>query len=453
MSSGTDGSSNSHPPEIARRIGTVVAGCYRLLRHIGSGSSSHVFAAEQTRLGMPVAVKILRSEIASNERAATRFRHEARAIARLRHEHVVSLFDYGELDCHTLYLVMELLEGEDLRQLLRREGKLPARRAVQIALEACRALEAVHAADVVHRDLKPENLFITRRSTGEDWCKVHDFGVAKLSPGHTTAQDALVGTIRYMAPEQLYDSRSVDETTDVYALGAVLYECLAGSAPCDAKTEPEMMYQIMNVDPIPLARRRPELPRALTNVVHAALSRDRAKRPTSMVDLARRLRAALEVSNGSTSDNATVADRVRPATPPASPARSSRSAIFALAVGCAALTGFALGRLGVADRGASPAASFSAHRTPEALPMDNAQRARGLARTTERASPPAQGAGPNEAALVMPSKIAARTEPRAPLPAAARALRRHDDANDDGKAQPLKPTRISGFDAANPYTD
>src|SRR5688500_228074 len=199
-----------------KRVGSIVAGTYRIVRHIGSGGSSHVFEAEHLRLGKTFAMKLLRSEIDIGRRSAQRFRREARAIAKLKSEHVVSVVDCGELDDETPYLVMELLPGQDLRRLLEREGPLPARRAVQLIVEACRGLNAVHETGLVHRDLKPENLYVGRRDSGEDWCKVLDFGVAKMEASQSTAQGAIVGTVRYMAPEQLADSAAVERRTDVY---------------------------------------------------------------------------------------------------------------------------------------------------------------------------------------------------------------------------------------------
>ncbi len=231
------------------RIGQVVAGTYRITHHIGSGGSSHVFRAEHLRLGKAFAIKLLRAELDSGRRAGQRFRREAKAVARLQSEHIISVIDCGELDDQTPYLVMELLEGEDLRSLLNREGSLPARRAVQIVIEACRGLTVVHEAGLVHRDLKPENLFIARRATGEDWCKVLDFGVAKMEASLSTAQGAIVGTVRYMAPEQLSDGASVGPATDVYGLGAILYECVSGKPAQSGETIQKVMFGVMNAEP------------------------------------------------------------------------------------------------------------------------------------------------------------------------------------------------------------
>jgi eukaryotic-like serine/threonine-protein kinase len=269
-----------------KRLGLIVAGSYRTTRHIGSGGSSHVFEATHVRLGKRFAVKLLRAELDTGKRAAQRFRREAQAVARLNSEHIVSVVDCGELDDATPYLVMELLDGEDLRGLLTREGFLPARRAVEIVRQACRGLTVVHAAGLVHRDLKPENLFIARRSTGEDWCKVLDFGVAKMHSSLSTAQGAIVGTVRYMAPEQLANSTSVAATTDVYALGAILYECLTGKPVAAGTSVQEVMYHIMNLEPVALHVLAPTLPEALTRVVDLCLAKSPHERPESAAKLA-----------------------------------------------------------------------------------------------------------------------------------------------------------------------
>ncbi|MES1183189.1 MAG: serine/threonine-protein kinase [Myxococcales bacterium] len=336
-----------HGGSAIQRIGAVIAGSYRLTRHIGSGGSSHVFEAEHLRLGKSFAVKLLRPELDANRRTAQRFRREARAIARLKNEHIVSVVDCGELDDGTPYLVMELLEGEDLRSLLNREGSLPARRAVALIIEACRGLSEVHAAGLVHRDLKPENLFITKRSTGEDWCKVLDFGVAKMESSSSTAEDAIVGTLRYMAPEQLTDSASVGPATDVYALAAILYECLAGRAAVTGSTVQEVMYRIMNAEPQTLSELAAPLPRPLVETLERSLGKSPQARPASTEQMATLLRAAVQGTNAPTAHD-TVEEEEQFRLPTAS-RRPPPSALLV-----AILVGIVTGATGWYARGASP---------------------------------------------------------------------------------------------------
>jgi serine/threonine protein kinase len=281
------------------RIGQIVGGTYRLSRYIGSGGSSHVYEARHLRLGKSFALKILRSELNNGRRSVQRFRREAETIASLHDEHIVSVVDTGELDDGTPYLTMELLPGEDLRSLLDREKQLPVRRAVQIALEACRGLTVVHRVGLVHRDLKPENLFITRRSSGEDWCKVLDFGVAKVQTSQATAQGVIVGTVRYMAPEQLAGDSVVSPSTDVYAVGAILYECLAGKPLVEAASVQEAMYQIMNLDPQPLAVRRSALPASLCAIIHRCIHKIPSSRPIDAAELGHELNEFLSFGTSS----------------------------------------------------------------------------------------------------------------------------------------------------------
>jgi serine/threonine protein kinase len=274
-------------------LGSTIADTYRVTGYLGSGGSSDVYRAQHVRLGKTVALKLLRADLGASSKLVQRFRREAKAVARLRSEHVVGVIDFGELPDQTPYLVMEFLEGQDLRQLLAEQGRLPLARAVVIAAEACFGLDAVHGAGLVHRDLKPENLFITERDNGDDWCKVLDFGVAKMESSLSTSPGAIVGTIRYMAPEQLLGDGTVGPHTDIYALGAILYECISGRPAHLGTTPQELMYSVMNHTPVPLAQLHTELPPALAELVASCLAKDYRSRPTSARALAVRLRSAL----------------------------------------------------------------------------------------------------------------------------------------------------------------
>jgi serine/threonine-protein kinase len=236
-----------------------------------------VYEAEHLRLGNRVAVKLLRTTGRGERSSVERFRHEAQRVAALSSDHIVKVFDCGELANGTPFLVMERLLGEDLRSLLEREGKLPVRRAVELAIGACRGLSAAHAAGLVHRDLKPANLFVVRTADALDSCKILDFGVSKALVSDATAGGTLLGTVRYMAPEQLEDAASARATADVYAVGAILYECLTGTPPQTGETLQELMFNILHrpiVPPSDLC----SLPEELERVVLKALSRDKAAR-------------------------------------------------------------------------------------------------------------------------------------------------------------------------------
>lgn len=253
------------------RRGEILGDTYRLRELVGAGGMAEVYAAEHLRLDRQFAVKVLRAGTCG--RSMQRFRREVSAVARIDNEFVVGVIDCGETGDGTPYLVMDLLRGEDLRALLGREGALPIPRAVNLVWEACQGIAAVHALGLIHRDLKPENLYISKRSTGRDWCRVLDFGIAKSDVASSTAEGAVVGTVRYMAPEQLQDAASVGPSADVYALGAVLYECLSGSPPYRGAAVQELMFKILNERPPRLERSRPGVPKALADAVERALSK------------------------------------------------------------------------------------------------------------------------------------------------------------------------------------
>lgn len=416
------------------RFGAVVAASYRIVRHIGSGGSSHVFEAEHVRLGKRFAIKLLRPELAPNRRTAQRFRREARAVARLPNEHIVSVVDCGELEDCTPYLVMELLDGEDLRALLNREGQLPVRRALSLIVDACRGLTAVHHAGLVHRDLKPENLFITRRSSGEDWCKVLDFGVAKMESSLSTAENAIVGTARYMAPEQLADSAAVGPATDVYALGAILYECLAGQAVINGSTVQEVMYRIMNAEPMPLSRVAPSVPRAIASVIERCLHKSPKARPASTAELAELLQLAASVPSPSASTDATLADDAT--RPPPTRQRHNTSGLL--------LAGALIATLGSACLG------WFAHVASSSRASD---RPRPLARATAVAHEPADSQAGTVLAIPTPPPMPAATPTPQPSQAIPTASSRKSAVPAPRPVAATAPRErpANGFDSANPY--
>jgi serine/threonine protein kinase len=199
-------------PGTVLSIGASVGGTYRVLALLGAGGMGEVYEVEHERLHRRFALKILRGALYG--KGLERFRREARAVARLESEHVVSAIDCGELADGTPYFVMERLRGRDLRHLLEDLGQLPIPRAVRLVQDACRGVAAAHRAGLVHRDLKPENLFVVERENGEELCKVLDFGVAKLEAASSTENGSLIGTVKYMAPEQLVDGSKVDARAD-----------------------------------------------------------------------------------------------------------------------------------------------------------------------------------------------------------------------------------------------
>lgn len=216
-------------PELA---GQVIDQRYRVLSRLGQGGMGTVYLAEHIGLGQRRAIKFLRPEVARHPSARKRFLQEAQVVASLRHEHVIEVIDLGE-SIGAAYYVMELLEGEDLRALLRREKSLPWPRVRAIIMQICGALRAAHAKHITHRDLKPENCFCVSREHGEDFIKLLDFGIAKVAqePGstHLTGTGEPLGTVGYMALEQFFGQ--ADQRSDIYALGVMMYEMLAGRMP------------------------------------------------------------------------------------------------------------------------------------------------------------------------------------------------------------------------------
>lgn len=233
-------------------VGSTVGGTYRVVRRIGSGGIGHVYEAEHMRLGNRVALKVLRAELGDRPLTLGRFRREAKILAAIESDHVVRVLDCGELPDGAPYFTMELLRGDDLRTRLSHVGRLSEGSALRVALQACRGLAAVHAAGVIHRDLKPANLFLSQHAEDGERCRILDFGVAKaLAASDVTREGTGPGTLRYMAPEQVLQSAKPDARTDIYALGAILYEMLTGAPPHDGETAEELMFAIANRTPIP----------------------------------------------------------------------------------------------------------------------------------------------------------------------------------------------------------
>lgn len=267
------------------RSGAVLAGTYKLLSPLGRGSMGEVFDAEHLRLGKRFALKLLRRDLPDQARALRRLRREARMLAGLSSEHLVSVFDCGELDDGSCYLVMERLVGSDLRAQLHGYKPLPFEHAVSVGIDACRGLAALHDAGLVHRDLKPANLFLSLLPDGSRRTVILDLGVAKDLCGERTEGSTLIGTIRYMAPEQLTDAGSVGPRADIYALGAILYQCFTGVPPHAASDRKALMFDVAHRDVPRAAELCPSLPAALDELLARMLSRDPRERPESAAEV------------------------------------------------------------------------------------------------------------------------------------------------------------------------
>jgi len=264
--------------------GETLAGIYRVERFLGEGGMGVVFGARHLPTGRVVALKVLHTDMVGAESVA-RFWREVRAVSLLQDPHVVRIFDVGTLADETPYMAMELLEGETLAKRLEREGPLPIERARDYVLQACDAVAAAHAIGVVHRDLKPENMFITRLASGGEILKVVDFGISKTMRAtmsddqqKLTKTTDVFGSPTYMSPEQLRASRDVDARTDVWSLGVILHELIAGKPPFEAGSVAEIFGAILYQPTPPLTEIRGDVPRELEAVVLRALEKDLAQR-------------------------------------------------------------------------------------------------------------------------------------------------------------------------------
>ncbi|HEV2820946.1 MAG TPA: PASTA domain-containing protein, partial [Solirubrobacteraceae bacterium] len=236
------------------------------------GGMAEVYGADDLQLGRKVAVKVLHRRFTEDEEFVERFRREAQSAAGLQHQHVVSVYDRGEWD-GTYYIAMEFLEGRSLKDVIREEGPLDALRAVDIAIQILRAARFAHRRGVIHRDLKPHNVILDE----EDRAKVTDFGIARAGASDMTETGSIMGTAQYLSPEQA-QGHAVSAQSDLYAIGIVLYEMLAGRLPFDAESAVTIALKQVSEPPPPLSELRPDLPRDLEAVTMRALEKDPAHR-------------------------------------------------------------------------------------------------------------------------------------------------------------------------------
>jgi eukaryotic-like serine/threonine-protein kinase len=273
-----------------RDIGSLVKGRYELVRLLGAGASSAVYASRDRSTRRRVALKLLHENLLRSEEHVARFVRESAVAARIRHHNVVEFLGAGLNEDGRPYLVQELLDGEDMAQALRRE-LLPLQHVYEISLQLLDALAAVHAAGLVHRDVKPANVFLLFGEYGELRVKLVDFGVVKPKQDadrSITGTGDVIGTPHYMSPEQAR-GLEVDARSDLWSVGVLLYEAICGSLPFDSDDSMRLFAEILVAPVPPLLERRPSLPRWLVDIVNRALERDVDKRYQS----AERMSAAL----------------------------------------------------------------------------------------------------------------------------------------------------------------
>jgi len=264
----------------------LVSGRYRVLRKIGGGGMADVYLCEDLTLGRRVALKVLLQRFRDDPTFVERFRREAKAAAGLNQANVVSIFDWGELD-GAYYIVMEYVEGETVKELVRRQGRLSGNEAVRIALQLLAGLDYAHRGGVVHRDIKPQNVMRDREGN----VKVMDFGIARAGDSGMTEAGSILGTAQYLAPEQA-KGLPVDERSDLYSVGVVLYEMLTGAVPFRGDSAVTVALKHVNeLAPEP-AQLVPGLPYSLNQIVLKAMAKDPADRYQSAAQFARDLRSA-----------------------------------------------------------------------------------------------------------------------------------------------------------------
>ena len=320
-------------------VGELIAGRYEVQELVGTGGMSSVYRAHDRLLERDVAIKVLHEQFTADGEYVERFRREARAVAQLSHPNIVTVIDRGEQDDRQ-FIVFEYVDGENLKALIDREGPLPEREAIELALQVARALGFAHEEGLVHRDVKPQNVLL---NDGRQ-AKVTDFGIARSLDVHggLTQTGTVMGTSDYIAPEQARGSR-VDAQSDIYSLGTVLYELLTGEVPFAGDNFVAVAMQHINQPPPSVRERRPELSPCVDEVVRRAMAKEPRDRFRSMEELCAALNDCLAELDGVTGAQTMVVApqrrrrQSRPARPPAE--RPSVWPLIMLLAGLAVLAG------------------------------------------------------------------------------------------------------------------
>jgi predicted Ser/Thr protein kinase len=332
-------------------VGELIAGRYELEELVGSGGMSSVYRAHDRLLERTVALKVLHEQFTRDDDYVERFRREARSVAQLAHPNIVKVIDRGEQDGRQ-FIVFEYVDGMNLKELMTQEGPLSPREAIELALQVARGLSFAHDQGLVHRDVKPQNVLLD----ADGRAKVTDFGIAHaVDVDGMTITGTIMGTSNYIAPEQAR-GQPVDEQTDVYSLGCVLYELLAGEVPFDGDNFVAVAMRHVN-DPVPSVRDvRPDVPLHLDWAIQQAMAKDHGERFESMSDFAAELEACHAELDGNEGATMVVPERSRPGARARRPARARRRwsvwPLVLLGVGLAAVVGGLAGAILLHDNGA-----------------------------------------------------------------------------------------------------
>jgi serine/threonine protein kinase len=460
------------------RVGDVVGAKYTVDAILGVGGMGVVAAATHAALGQRVALKVMRTA-RMNAETADRFLREARAAVTLKSSHVAKVLDVGTLDTGLPFMVMELLEGSDLADKLEKRGALPCAEAIEYVLQACDAISEAHALGIVHRDLKPENLFVTERRDGTALVKVLDFGISKVASkvdateGPTsrraiTHESTVMGSPMYMSPEQVRSAKHVDGRTDIWALGAILYELVSGHGAFWAETVPDIFVKVLDKPAPRLQDAIRDAPAGLADTIARCLEKDRDARFQTVDELAAAL-ANLGVKPASptippwdrSTDiqvDETGAGSVPPVQPPAGaeppappisvrrvtaetfvlPGRPrARRSKLAFLFAMLAISGIAFGAVGVYKRVPSSSRASPAARASIAPPTDDPAGA--SAKVASATAPVVQTPAPPASVVAEPSARATAASPKSRAGAA-----------NGGRAAPAVAGKQSPATSANP---
>jgi serine/threonine-protein kinase len=288
-------------------VGQTLAEKYLVEQLIKRGGMGAVYRGKHVMMEKTVAIKVLRPSLAGDNDVVARFSREAKAASRISHPHAVSVTDFGEAENGVVFLVMEYLDGRTLKDIIRSEGPMPLDRAVEIVRQVAGALDVAHQQGVVHRDLKSDNIMLSQ-TNGGDWAKVLDFGIAKIQQpegvrdNDITAANLVIGTPQYMSPEQCSQTGPIDARSDVYSLGVIVYEMLAGRVPFTGESPTVIMMKQVQDPPPSILDARPDLPASVDKLIERAL----AKQPVNRFQTAGELSEALTLAAADAGDAVSV---------------------------------------------------------------------------------------------------------------------------------------------------